>query len=497
MGQPLLYEINTRCWLRELSQQSDAPITLENVPDSEFESWRGRGFTHIWLMGVWTTGEHARAEALKNADLLQAYQKLLPDWKPDDVLGSPYAIADYRVAKQLGGDEGLAAFRQRLRKAGMKLILDFVPNHLALDHDWVVNRPELFVQSAEATPDTFRVETAGGVRWLAHGKDPYFPGWTDTVQLDYRRTDTREAMLGLLQSVAARCDGVRCDMAMLLLNDVFAKTWSHLPVRGGPAAGRSEFWPEAIAEVKRAQPGFFFLAEVYWGLDGYMQTLGFDFTYDKHLYDKLMERAAGEAQQHLVRATTKYTRASAHFLENHDEPPIASRLPFAEHRAAALLILGLPGMRFLHEGQLTGYRFHIPVQLGRRPVLPSNREIAAYYDKLLEVLRKSAVGRGTDRILTPRRAWADNPTSDNIIVIQWQLHSQEFELVVVNLAPHRSQCYVPLQVEKIASCDWRMCDLLGEECYERYGQDLAQGLYLDLPAHAAQLFRFQPHEIRR
>jgi hypothetical protein len=269
-------------------------------------------------------------------------------------------------------------------------------------------------------------------------------------------------------------------MAMLLLNDVFAKTWGHLPAVGAPAASKNEFWADAIPAVKQAQPGFIFMAEVYWGLDGHMQTLGFDYTYDKFLYDKIMVRAAGEAQQHLVATTEKYITASAHFLENHDEPPVGSRLTPEEHRAAALLILGLPGLRFLHEGQLTGYRWHIPVQLGRRPNSPVDQAIAAYYDKLLGILRESSVGRGEARVLSPRRAWEDNPTAQNFIVVQWQSHAQEFELMVVNLAPHRSQCYVPLQIAGLAGRNWRMRDLLGDECYQRYGEDLAQ------------LFRLQP-----
>src|SRR6266446_1472811 len=235
MPHPILYEINTRCWLTDLSRQAGRPVTLGDVPESAYAEWTRLGFTHIWLMGVWTTGPRARAEALKHPDLRRAFSELLPDWQETDVGGSPYAIADYTVPAALGGEAGLKLFRQKLNDRGLKLLLDFVPNHLGLDHPWVRERPDLFIQSPAPAPDTFQEQTSFGPVWLAHGKDPYFPGWTDTVQLDYRRPATRAAMTGLLQSVASRCEGVRCDMAMLVLNDVFAKTWERFAANGEPS----------------------------------------------------------------------------------------------------------------------------------------------------------------------------------------------------------------------------------------------------------------------
>src|SRR5262249_38787070 len=160
------------------------------------------GFTHIWLMGVWTTGPRARAQGLADPNLRRAFSEALPDWTDTDVPGSPYAIADYHVSRLLGGDEGLEMFRQRLQARGLKLLLDFVPNHLGLDHPWVRERPELFVQSPGPAPGCFEQQTKSGIRYLAHGKDPYFAPWTDTVQLDYRTKDTRATMQQLLQSVA-------------------------------------------------------------------------------------------------------------------------------------------------------------------------------------------------------------------------------------------------------------------------------------------------------
>jgi glycosidase len=511
MPHPLLYEINTRCWLRGLSEAAGANVTLANVPESEITGWRKLGFTHIWLMGVWTTGPRARVQAIQDATLQRSYAEVLPDWKEEDVWGSPYAIGDYRVPPTMGGEGGLAQFRARLNATGLKLVLDFVPNHLGLDHSWVMNEPDFFVQARPSMPDAFRQETASGVRWLAHGKDPYFPGWTDTVQLDYRRQDVRAAMTGLLGSIADRCDGVRCDMAMLLLKDVFAKTWDPFPMSElvpakvghaetpparAPVAG--EFWQSAISTVKKDHSDFLFLAEAYWGLEPRLHELGFDYTYDKTLYDRMVWRDAGGVHDHLAGLDAGAIRKDAHFLENHDEPRIAAALSPAEHRAAALIILGLPGMRFLHEGQLAGATRKIPVQLARRPVEPMQAEINGFYSSILAALPATAVGRGTARLLRPQAAWPDNPTARNFVIVQWQDKPAEFDLVVVNLAPHRSQCWAQLNIEGLGAHDWSMKDLLGREEYLRRGENLInRGLYLDLPAHGAQIFHFQPDARKR
>ena len=494
MAHPLVYEINTRCWLRELAARlggSPGSVGLGSVPDSEFERWRDLGFTHIWLMGVWPTGPRSHAVALADPSFRRSLADTLPDWKEEDFAGSPFAVADYTVARELGGELELKKFRKRLHAHGLGLLLDFVPNHLGLDHPWIVERPELFVQVPDPAPETFRTETKSGGRWLAHGKDPNFPAWIDTAQLDHRRADTRAAMIELLQSVAMRCDGVRCDMAMLLLNEVFAKTWEKFPCAA--AAIQREFWADAIQAVKKSQPGFLFLGEVYWDLEARLQSLGFEYTYDKRLYDYLVYRNATEVQRHLFGVTPEFVRASAHFLENHDEPRIASILSLPEHHAAALLTVGLPGLRLVHDGQLTGARIRIPVQLARRPIEPAQPEIVAFYRQLLASLLSTAVGRGTGEIVKPHAAWPENPTAQYFVVVQWQSQPDCFDLVVVNLAPHRSQCFAPLSVEGLARRNWRMKDLLGGEEHERFGDDLQkQGLYLDLPEYGAQLFHFVP-----
>jgi hypothetical protein len=440
-------------------------------------------------MGVWTVGPLARHQALSQLEQRLAYSRALRDWQEQDVGGSPYAIADYHVPAELGGEAGLARFRSRLNQEGLKLLLDFVPNHVGLDHRWVHERPEWFVQSSASRPETFVEETATGTRWLAHGKDPYFAAWADTAQLDYRQPGLRDAMTELLCSLADRCDGVRCDMAMLVLQDVFARTWQSFP-KGG-AEPESEFWEQAIRAVRAERPEFLFLAEGYWGLEPRLQAIGFDYVYDKEVYDRLVRRESAGVQQHLLGASRDLVGASAHFLENHDEARIASTLSLDEHRVAALLVLALPGMRLLHDGQLTGACVKTPVALRRRQQEPTQPRIQELYRGLLTALTDTAVGHGTAKLLEPKAAWPENPTSQNFVLVQWQNSAREFDLVVINLSPHRSQCYTPLKIDFLEDHDWEMADRLGSERFVRSGPQLrTQGLFLDVPASAAQLFHF-------
>jgi hypothetical protein len=492
MQHPLIYEINVRWWLRELAECYGQSIHLGNVPEPELARWQDQGFTHIWLMGVWPTGPRSRQRVLNEPVPIEAWRKILADFQESDVAGSPYAVADYTVPRTLGGQTALQAFRQQLHAHDLKLLLDFVPNHVGLDHQWLTARPELFVQSEVEVPDTLPRQTPAGQRWLAHGKDPNFPAWTDTVQLDYRRADTRAAMLEVLGSVAELCDGVRCDVAMLVLNEVFARTWEKLPSQA-PAVATSEFWPEAIGRVKQAHPDFLFLAEVYWDLEARLQTEGFDYTYDKRLYDRLVTLNFQQVQRHLLSVSPRFIKASAHFLENHDEARVAALLEPRENQAAALVILGLPGLRLLHDGQLSGARVRTPVQLGRRPHEPPVPGIVRLYDQLLKAIKQSAVGHGNGTVLQPREAWPGNPTCENFVTVQWQATPPTFDLVTVNLAPHRSQCYAPLSIAHLPDHNWLLRDVLGGEKHERRGDDLnSQGLYLDLPPLGAQLFHFEP-----
>jgi glycosidase len=383
MDRPLVFELNTRCWLRRLSEEGGIPVDLGTAPESEIVSWNQSGFTHIWLMGVWSTGAKTREAARSRPELRALCAEAFGTADDECLDSSPYAIADYTVAKSLGGPEALRQFRKRLRDHGMGLILDFVPNHAGLDHPWIKERTDLFVQSRVEKPETFPMATPNGTVWVAHGRDPYFPAWDDTAQLDYRNPATRAAMIEALESVARQCDGVRCDMAMLVLNEVFEKTWRSFPAtERGPA---EEFWAEAIAAVKRLHPGFLFIAEAYWNLEPRLQSLGFNYVYDKTFFDHLTRRDFDSVEAHARSGAAGFN--PVRFLENHDEARIASTLSLLEHKAAAIFLLNQPGMRLLHDGQLTGRKRRTPVQFARYWPEAPDLEITNFYRELLQAER--------------------------------------------------------------------------------------------------------------
>ncbi len=345
----------------------------------------------------------AREIASSIPDLLTQYQRALPDFRADDVVGSPYAIHRYEVDAALGGPVALAALRARLRTLGLRLILDFVPNHLAIDHRWLVEYPNRFVQAtadrlASEPENYFTREIDSVPRIFAHGRDPTYNGWTDTVQLDYRSGETRCALGELLAGIADQCDGVRCDMAMLVIRDVFVRTWG-----GSFDLPRADFWSEAIGAVKAKHPAFLVLGEVYWDLEYRLQQLGFDYTYDKRLYDRLVDEDSESLRAHL-RATFEFQRRLTRFIENHDERRAVTTFGPERSRTAAVLALTLPGMRLVHEGQIEGRQVKIPIQLGRRPAEPSDLLTKAHYERLLRALSDAVFHEGAWQLLDTQPA---------------------------------------------------------------------------------------------
>ena len=491
-----LYEIDTRAWLGALGRRdgSPAPLTLDRVPEADLDRLAALGVDWVWLLGVWKTGPAGREVSLGHPDWLRHYREVLTDFREADVAGSPFAIQGYEVAARFGGDDALRQVRARLRERGIRLMLDFVPNHTARDHPWVAARPEYYVQGTDddlaREPHNFaRVETLCGPRVLAFGRDPYFPGWPDTFQLNYRHPGLRDAMAGELMRAAGLCDGLRCDMAMLGLSEVFRSTWGDRARHpDGTTPDDSPFWPAAIARLRASHPETFLLAEVYWGLDGVIRHQGFDATYDKELYDRLRRLDAPAVRDHL-RADPDTHRRSARFLENHDEERAAATFPPDVHRAAAVVTYLSPGLRFFHQGQLEGRKVRPSVHLDRRPDDPTDPALATFYAQVLDILKRPEPRQGRWRLLECREAWPGNPTWDRFLTFLWDGPDPGRLLAAVNFGPTQGQCFVSLPPEERSGTVVRFRDLLGAAVYDRDAQDLAsRGLYLDMPAWGVHVF---------
>ncbi|HSE96248.1 MAG TPA: alpha-amylase family glycosyl hydrolase [Methylomirabilota bacterium] len=487
MGEPLypmLYQVNTRVWLTERSRILGRRATLDDMPDAELDRLAAMGCDWLWLLSVWRTGATGQRVSRENHEWRREFEETLPDLREEDIAGSGFAITGYTVHPDLGGDAALARLRERLRKRDLRLMLDFVPNHTGLDHPWVEDHPEYYVPGtgedlAQAPQNYTLVTGSRATRILAYGRDPYFAGWPDTLQLDYSNPATQDAMLGVLLKIARQCDGVRCDMAMLVLPEVFERTWG----RRAPA-----FWPSATQHVRQQVPGFCFMAEVYWDLEWTMLQQGFDYAYDKRLYDRLREGHARPVREHLF-AGLDYQARLARFLENHDEPRAAATFPPGRHEAAAVLTYLSPGLRFLHQGQLEGRRKRISPHLVRAPAEPVDEALSRFYDGLLAVLRQPTLRDGQWRLLDCVPAWEGNWTSDGFVCSGWQGPEGRSLVVAVNYAGHQGQCYVRVPFDELQGQSVRLRDRTSPVVYDRSGDDLlGRGLYLDMPAWGYHVF---------
>jgi len=482
---PVIYEINTWVWLNELSRKHGSAITLASVPDTEWDALAALGVDAVWLMGVWARSPAGIRIAMRNEGLTASFRQALPDFTEADNVGSPYCVRRYEVDPRLGGAAGLAAARAQLARRGIGLILDFVPNHVAPDHPWVSDHPEYFIQGspADLTSDPTSFAEAGG-RVFACGRDPYFPAWPDVLQLNAFDPGLRTAAAETLLDIAGRCDGVRCDMAMLMSNSVFERTW------GSRAGGRpdGDFWAAIIPTVKAQHPDFTFIAEAYWDLEWELQQQGIDFCYDKRFYDRLEKESAESVGLHLL-ADMAYQEKLVRFIENHDEPRAAAVFPQARLRAVAVAALTLPGAKLLHEGQIEGRRVRLPVFLGRRPFEAPDESLREFHLRLLKAVGDDVVKAG-EWLLCDCHGWPDNLSYRNLVAWSWRL-GEDCRFVVVNLSGRPAQGLVRLPWGDVCDKSIRLEDLFSGARYTRQGNEMADsGLFVDLFAWGYHFFKF-------
>ena len=484
---PTLYEINTWVWLFELKQKYGKSLDLGSVPSVEWDAISAKGFDAVWLMGVWERSPAGIAISNQNQQNLDDFRRALPDFRFEDNVGSPYCVRQYVVDPHLGGPTGLAAARQELAKRKIRLILDFVPNHVASDNPWVGAHPEYFVRGNSddlKNAPGYYLDVHGTI--FACGRDPYFPAWQDVLQLNAFDPNLRRAAIETLNSLAGQCDGVRCDMAMLLLNSVFERTW-------GSRAGQKlamDYWRQVIPSIKSNHPNFLFIAEAYWDLEWELQQQGFDFCYDKRLYDRLEHGNAESVGLHL-HADLAFQTKLLRFLENHDEPRAATAFSREKEEAAALVTSTLPGARLFHGGQFEGRKVRLPVFLQRRPLEPVDSSLQVFYGKLLKAINKPIFRDGTWS-LCECAGWPDNASFQNLVAWSWHKESERY-LIAVNLSDSPVQAQIFAGWPDFGQGKWFLTDLLSGQQYERDGTELGKsGLYVGLAPwkyHFFQCFR--------
>ena len=482
---PVIYEIDTWPWLTDVRRRLGRAVTLGDLPAEVWDDVAVPGADAVWFMGVWERSPAGLAIAQTDENLQRAFRAALPDLEPADVAGSPYCVRRYVVDKRLGGPAALATARAELARRGLRLILDYVPNHTAPDHPGVTAHPQWFVMGSASDRDQapaawFEI----GGRVLAHGRDPYFPPWPDVVQLNAFDAGMRTATADVLGDIAEQCDGVRCDMAMLLTNEVFTRTWA---AYAGPAPAE-EFWPAVIGHLRQGHPDMVLIAEAYWDMEWTLQQQGFDFCYDKRLYDRLAREDADAVRKHLS-AGRDYQDRLVRFIENHDEPRAASTFRDGRDRAAAVTVATVPGATLWHDGQFEGRRQQLPVFLSRRPDEPVDENLRAFYRQLLLAAAGMRLG---DWTVLDCRGWPDNPTHHDVLAWAWH-DEMPHHVVAVNLANHSSQARLPLPWPSIGGRPWRLTDLIDGRIFVRDGDELVDpGLYVDLPAWQFHVLAVEP-----
>jgi hypothetical protein len=482
---PHLIEISAWPWLERLSHAEQRVVTLATVPANRWDRIAEDGFDVLFLMGVWRRSAIGRDIARADRGMVAEYDRVLPGWTDADVPGSPYSIQAYEPDDRMGGWQGLDTARRELKSRGISLILDFVPNHTGFDHVWITDHPERYVLGTEedqrVAPAHFRsVDVHGRPVPIACGRDPYFAPWTDVAQLNYFNPGTRLAMQATLRDISAHCDGVRCDMAMLVLNDVFDQTWRRL-LRDDWPRPATEFW----SETTRMLPELLYLAEVYWGLEGRLLDQGFTFAYDKRLLDGLHSPDRAAHTRDVLSASWPSPSRLARFIENHDEPRSAATLEGLLAAAVSLLV-SVPGMRFFFDGQLEGRRIKVPVQLGRWPEESPDEAVCALYKRALAFARDEVLHKGEWKLLTVSSA--GDPSFADIVAYRWR-SSEALALVAVNLGAATSQAHVAIDGDLFPGEAFDFEDRLTGATY-RWTRDalLDRGLYVRLEAGRAHLF---------
>ena len=494
---PFIYEINTWVWLDELRRaRAASTVELAGVPGERVGRDRRarlrRGLADGRL-GAQPGRDRDRARERGPARELPSAR--CPTSRPRTSSARRTASATTWSTPHLGGPDGLAAARAALAERGVGLILDFVPNHVAPDHPWTTTHPEYFVRRQRRRPRARPGLVRARRRRRARERPrPVLPG------LARRRAAQRvlaRPARGRGRDARARsptqCDGVRCDMAMLMMNDVFERTWGE---RAGAAPGRRLLADRDRRRSRAPIPGFVFIAEAYWDLEWALQQQGFDYCYDKRLYDRLVARRRRGGARPPARptsATSSGSSASSRTTTSRARPrrSRASRHGGGRGHADADRRAARP------RGPARG-----PARCGCRsssPAGPTSRPTPTLRDVLRAAARRaratasSATATGSSASAAAGRATTRGRTSSSGAGAA----TSPRKLVVVNLGDAPASGHVSLPWDDLRGRAWQLDDAASGEDYERSGDDLRDGLYVALDPWSWHLFDLTPLDLRR
>eukprot|EP01097_Dermamoeba_algensis_P003864 TRINITY_DN2619_c0_g1_i1.p1 TRINITY_DN2619_c0_g1~~TRINITY_DN2619_c0_g1_i1.p1 ORF type:complete len:499 (-),score=87.48 TRINITY_DN2619_c0_g1_i1:107-1564(-) len=482
----VVYQISLRPWLYELSLKYGQKITLAHVPTEEWIKLQQKKITMVWLMGVWSIGQYGVYHDRVSIPHRNNFGKVLPDYDLDDIIGSPYAITEYKVNPQVGTEEDLKKTREVLKKYNLKLMLDFVPNHMAVDCPFVKSHPEYFVRLEPLVQKPFDPQVALPNGVVFGRSNPWDASWTDTAQLNYCNAKTREYMTDNLLYVCSLADGVRCDMAYLVLNSEVQRNWGKNIHGWASKPLETEFWRDAINAVQDKYPNTVFLAETY-GHGEYLQELGFDYVYDKDFYDLLTWGNLDNIRGYLWNKPLSYLRKGCHFVENHDEDRAAYHFGSNERaNGAAIFTMTIPGMKFYHHGQSSGFKNKLQVHLRRSLSEPVQDPTKKFYEKLFSVCGEEIFLSGDFKMC------AVSGTHDcwRVIAYSYSLGKKRI-LVAINYSDQPGSGYIVLDDLNRAEGDVELLELMSSARYQRPARELmTSGLIVVVEPWSGQIFAY-------
>ena len=479
---PYLYQISTRPWLYELTKKYQKPITkLKDIPLQEFDILAENGIDIVWMLGVWQLGEYGLNFDRQEPNYSK-YSYLLPDFIIDDVIGSPFAITEYSCNSEFGSDEDLIWLKREINIRGMKLMLDFVPNHSAADCDCVNTDPDMYIRAPEGKADENRYNEKG----FAYGSDLGHYPWKDVIQWNYFNKKTIEAMKNNFKKVLTLADAVRCDVAYLELTDVFEETWKQELDYYKYTRPEKEFWTYAIEEARKINPNAIIVAESYnIEYNNQLIKLGFDYVYNKPLLDNLI-KSSTEVKEYLKSKDTSFWDKTCNFVENHDEKRIVFMVDgnYQKAKAAGTIAFTVGGMMFAFHGQWEGKKNQLEVHLRRSADEDVNFEVQNHYNKLNQVLSNQAFRSSNyyyiDSIYGEKK--------DDFVAYIREEGDNHF-LIVVNYSENKGCAYIPIyNIKGFKYC--LLHESLNDVEYVRTVDEVKNGMRVCLDAWESNIFQY-------
>ncbi len=395
MSNVVLIAKSVHVWLDQLGKRHGRPFTrLDQIPDQELDRLAAWGVNGLWLIGLWERSEASRR--------IKQYMG------NPDAAASAYALHDYRIADELGGEDAWRDLSERAGRRGIRLASDMVPNHMGIDSTWVVEHPEYFLQLPHPPYPAYRFdggnlcdtpgvgvrieegywnrsdaavvfqrvdEGSGQARYIYHGNDGTSMPWNDTAQLDFLRADVREAVIRVILDVARRFPIIRFDAAMTLAKKHYQRLWFPAPGDSGAIPSRAEhgmtreqfdaampleFWREVVDRVAKEAPDTLLLAEAFWLMEGYfVRTLGMHRVYNSAFMNMLKLEDNAKYRQTLknvLEFSPAVLQRFVNFMNNPDERTAIEQFGKGDkYFGCMLMMVTLPGLPMIGHGQIEGF----------------------------------------------------------------------------------------------------------------------------------------------